>query len=138
MGGILRRTYSIAKWVHWDDEVHAAVQDFRTRFNLTPNILLSSEATLARIDMAVKKKKVRGPNGEEAPEDGYTPISIFTGPDYELEFFTDEALPTGHFSLLWDDDPDGGDAEDVPDEDTEDAESRIAGQKTCFSSPSAS
>ena len=125
MGGILRRTYSIAKWVGWDDEVHAAVQEFRVRFSLAPNILLTSEVTLARIDMAAKKKKLRGPNGEEAPEGEYTPISIFTGPDYELEFFVDDALPTRRFSLLWDDDPGGGDGDDVPDEDTDDADSSV-------------
>ena len=125
MGNILRRTYSITSWVAWDDEVHEAAQEFRGRFSLAPNILLTSEVTYARIDMAVKKEKLRGPNGEPAPEDEYTPISIFTGPDYELELFVDDALPTCRFSLLWDDDPGGGDGEDVPDEDTDDVDSVV-------------
>ena len=122
MGDILRRTYSITNWVGWDDEVHAAVQEFRVRFRLAPNILLTTEATYARIDMVAKKKKLSGPNGEPASENEYTPISIFTGPDYELEFCVDDALPTSRFSLIWDDDPSGGDGEDVPDEDTEDVD----------------
>ena len=125
MGSILRRTYSITKWVGWDDEIHAGVQEFRARFSLAPNILLTSEVTLARIDMASTKEKLRGPNGEPAPKGEYTPISIFTGPDYELEFFVDEALPTRRFSLLWDDDPGGGDGDDVPDEDTDEADSSV-------------
>ena len=138
MGGILRRTYSITKWVDWDDEIHGAVQEFRERFSLAPNILLTSEVTFARIDMAAKKEKLRGPNGEPAPEGEYTPISLFTGPDYDLGLFVDDALPTGRFSLLWDDDPDGGDEEDVPDEDTDVASGatriqQLSSQKQSFS-----
>ena len=45
-------------------------------------------------------------------------MACFRGPDYELEFCVDDALPTGAFSLIWDDDPDG-DGEPVPDEDTD-------------------
>ena len=125
MGDILRRSYSITSWVGWDDQIHDAVQEFRARFSLAPNILLTSEVTLARIDMASTKEKLCGPNGEPAPKDEYTPISIFSGPDYELEFFVDDALPTCRFSLLWDDDPGGGDGEDVPDEDTDDVDSVV-------------
>ncbi len=125
MGNILRRSYSITKWVGWDDQIHEAVQEFRARFSLAPNILLTSEVTLSRIDMASTKEKLQGPNGEPAPKDEYTPISIFTGPDYELEFFVDDALPTRRFSLLWDDDPGGGDGEDVPDEDTDVVDSSV-------------
>ena len=111
----------------WDDEIHAAVQDFRARFRVAPNILLSSEVTHARIDMVAKKEKLRGPNDERASEGEHTPVFFFSGPDYELDFFVDDALPTGHFSLLWDDDPDGGDEEDVPDEDTAD-EAYVVGE----------
>lgn len=119
MGDILRRTYRIARWARWDDEIHAAVGEFRERFTLAPNLLLASEATHARIDMAAKKRNIRSPDGAPAPEDEYTPLTCFRGPDYELDFCIDDALPTGRFRLLYDDDPDGDGGEPLPDEDTE-------------------
>jgi len=102
MGDILRRTYRITRWAHWDDAIHDAVEDFRERFTLAPNILLASETTHARIDMAAKKKNIRGPDGEEAPEDEHTPIAAFRGEGYELDFCIDENVPTGRFSLICD------------------------------------
>ncbi len=120
MSNILRRTYEITSWATWDDVVHTSVEEFRGRFGLAPNILMTSEVTMARIDMAARKEKLRGPNGERAEEGEHTPVFSFTGPGYELDFCVDELLPTGRFSLLWDDDPDGGDEEDIPDEDTKD------------------
>jgi hypothetical protein len=126
MTDILKRTYGITRWAHWDDEIHAAVQDFRDRFTLAPNILLASEVTHARIDMAAKKENIRGPDGEAAPEGEHTPIGVFGGEGYQLEFCIDDQLPAGRFSLIHDVDPDGGGGEPVPDEDTEEAGAKIS------------
>jgi hypothetical protein len=126
MGDILRRTYRITRWAHWDDTVYDAIEDFRARFTLAPNILLASETTHARIDMAAKKKNIRGPAGEEAPEDEHTPICGFRGEDYELDFCIDENLPAGRFSLIYDADPDGDGGEPVPDEDTEEPGAKLS------------
>ena len=118
MADILRKTYRIARWARWDDEIDAAVRAFRARFSVTPNILLAGETTHARIDMAAAKANISNADGERAEEGEHTPLACFCGPDYELEFCVDDALPTGAFSLIWDDDPDG-DGEPVPDEDTD-------------------
>lgn len=125
MDGILRRTYTITRWADWDDEIHAAAEDFHTRFSVWPNILLASEVTQNRIDMAGKKDKLRGPNGETAPEHEYTPIGGFIGPEYELDFFIDDKLAAGSYSLLYDSDP-GDDGEPVPEEDTSLEDEEIA------------
>lgn len=119
MSDILRRSYDIRRWARWDDEIDRAVEEFRVRFTLTPNILLASEATHARIDMAAKKERIVSPAGEPAPEDEHTPISSFRADTYELTFCIDERLPTGRFSLIHDADPDGDGGEPVPDDDTE-------------------
>ena len=68
MDGILRRTYEIKGWRNWDDDIHAAAEDFHGRFSVWPNILLASEVTQARLDMAVMKDKLREPIPEEDTE----------------------------------------------------------------------
>lgn len=118
MGDIVRRTYTITGWARWDHDIHQAVEDFRERLGHTPNLLLASEVTHARIDMAARKDNILGPEGE-LPDDGeYTPLAAFHGADYTLEFCIDDDVPEGRFSLIYDDDPDGDGGEPVPDDDT--------------------
>lgn len=114
--GVLRRTYEIKSWRTWDDEVHAFACAFKSMFNAYPNVLLASSATLAHIDMAAKKKHVRGPGGERPDETTWTPLESFAGPGYSLAFCIDEHLPGRRISLIYDSDPGGG--LPVPDEDT--------------------
>ena len=114
--GVLRRTYEIKSWRTWDDEVHACACDFKSKFNVYPNVLLASSATLAHIDMAAKKKHVRGPDGERPDETTYAPLDSFSGPGYSLAFCVDERLAGRKLSLIYDPDPGGG--LPVPDEDT--------------------
>ena len=120
MARIIRQTFPIARWARWDDEFHDAVQAFRERFALSPNVLLANETTFARIDMAAAKENVSNADGECAQEGEYTPLACFSGPDYDLDFCIEAALPTGQFSLIYDADPGGDDGEPVPDEDTDD------------------
>ena len=119
MGNVLRRTFQIDRWEHWDHRIHAGVQDFRARFTVTPNILVANEITLARIDMAAAKANIRDRDGVPAEEGAYTPLDSFIGPDYRLDLCIDPNLPDASFSLIYDEDPDGG-GEPVPDEDTPD------------------
>jgi hypothetical protein len=114
---IHRKTYALESWKTWDHELFAHVQDFRDRFRLVPNILLASQVTHARIDMAARKDHVRGDEGEIPGEAEHTQLHSFVGPDFELVFCIDDKLPDRHVSLLYDSDPDGG-GEPVPEEDT--------------------
>jgi hypothetical protein len=114
---IIRRSYRIERWAEWDHELHAFVQDFRRHFRVAPNLLLASEVTFARIDMAAAKRNIESDEGELAAEGEYTPLSAFVGEDYELEFAVATDLADRHVSLLHDTDPDGG-GEEVPHQDT--------------------
>jgi hypothetical protein len=114
---IIRRTYRIERWAEWGHEIHGFVQDFRRHFQVAPNLLLASEVTFARIDMAAAKGNIQNAEGEPALEGEYTPLSAFSGEDYELEFAMVTDLADREVSLIHDDDPDGG-GEEVPDEDT--------------------
>ncbi|MFW5877223.1 MAG: hypothetical protein ACOCXM_10845 [Myxococcota bacterium] len=117
---IHRKTYLLASWRTWDHELVAHVEDFRSRFHVVPNLLLASQITHARIDMAARNDHVLSDEGEPPEEDEYTQLYSFVGPDYELVFCIDDALPDRQVSLIYDSDPDGG-GEPVPDEDTEEA-----------------
>lgn len=105
MSDVLKKTFRFDRWTRWDDEIHAAVQAFRDQLGPTPNILTASEVTHARIDMAAKKANILHEDGHAPGDTEYTPLSCFHGPDYDLDFCVDDSLPTGAFSLLFDDDP---------------------------------
>ncbi len=114
---ILRRSYTIRRWVRWDDELHGFATEFQEVLGVFPNILLANEVTYARIDMAARKQHIRDDDGT-TPQDGeHTPLGSFVGPDYVLEFAIDPRLGDARVSLIYDCDPDGG-GEPVPDEDT--------------------
>lgn len=117
MVGVIRRSYRIEKWPSWDHELHGFVHDFRATLGISPNILLASEVTHARIDLVAKKANLVNPKGEHPEPAEYAALSGFAGPDYHLDFFVDQKLADRAVSLIYDSDPTGG-GEPVPDEDT--------------------
>lgn len=111
-----RTSSRIETWPRWDDEIHAAVEAFRARHGLTPNILLASSVTFARIDLVAKKQRLVDAEGRRPDEHEYAPVSSFAGADYVLEFCLDERLPSSALVLVHDDGGSGeGEPVDVPD-----------------------
>jgi ADP-ribosylglycohydrolase len=126
--GILRRTYRLESWRTWDDELHTFVADFRGQLGIAPNILLASEVTHTRIDMAAKKQNVLDEQGAHPEPAEYAALSGFAGPDYELDFYVDPTLPDRSVSLVYDPDPDGG-GEPVPAQDTREPVSAVGARR---------
>ncbi len=114
----VRRTHAIHDWPRWDDEVHDAVAAFEAAFGLVPNILLAHDSTFRRIELIASKRNIRDDRGERPDDTEYAELGGFNGPGYHLDFCFDERLATGLFVLIFDDDPDDGDEEPIPEEDT--------------------
>jgi hypothetical protein len=114
---INRKTFFISNWRIWDDIINEAVAFFHEYFAIYPTILLASDVTLRRIDMATDRSRVRGPDGKTPAPGTYARIDGFETVLYRLDFYIHDRLPDGYFALLFDSDPDGG--EPIPEEDND-------------------
>ncbi|MBC7458143.1 MAG: hypothetical protein H7235_07685 [Bdellovibrionaceae bacterium] len=121
---ILRKTYQINDWKLWDRQIDTAVADFLQATGKKPNILLADEPTLGRFDFLANQARdnvVRVTEkmilSGELDSEEYRRLSGFKGRDYALEFCIDLQVQSSSFSLIFDANPDGDDAEPVPEED---------------------
>jgi hypothetical protein len=118
---ILRKTYFISDWGLWDRTINEAVREFKLLTGVNPNILLANEETHALLDLAATHLGLENIYRETGQEQVRPQIEEaillggFEGPDYRLEFCVDQALGRDVFSLIFDDNPEGG--EPVPEAD---------------------
>ena len=119
--GFYYQVFHIQNWKKWDEEIDMAVNTFKKKYPVYPNILLASSQTLKMFDMAAftlhpENLIYAGPPEEEPPEPILEPdggIYAFNRDEYILVFCLLEEAPLGYFVLVYDSDPDGG--EDLPD-----------------------
>lgn len=120
---IIRVDEQIKKWTDWDHKIDGAAQNFITRHACAPNILVANEQTLSQIDVVATTCRAHNishiEDGSDLPEGEFASLDSFAGDGYSLMFCIDPELPTKHFSLIFDDDPDG-DGEPLPEDDVED------------------
>lgn len=118
---ILRKTYILKSNTEWDREINEAALDFMVHTGVKPNVLLANDVTYAFIDFVASNVGLanikRSPDQDEDDHitDERISLSAFQGQGYELEFCIDESLGEYEFSLIYDDDVDGG--EPIPAED---------------------
>lgn len=110
---IVRKTYKIQNWSDWDKTIFEAAEHFKSLSGIYPNILLASQNTHMRMDMAANNLKknpstgsIKGPNGDAA--EGFTSIGGFAAGELELDFCIKNDIPRDSFILVYDSDPDGG------------------------------
>jgi hypothetical protein len=114
----------IADFLVWDDTIDSFALKFHKKYNVYPNILLTSEATLKKIDLYAQKHpdRISGPDGEniERSANTYTGLDEFSTSEYSLEFCLDYNLAEGYFILVLDEDPDfGGEPVETKSKETE-------------------
>ncbi|MBF0105472.1 MAG: hypothetical protein HQM16_09115 [Deltaproteobacteria bacterium] len=115
---IIKKTHSIENWKSWDHEIHHAILAFHSHYSFYPNIMLASDITYNRINIAAKKEDVKNDKGEKPDPNMYINLSAFAYKDYHLDFCVDNNLGDKVFSLVYDSEPDGdGDGEPIPEDD---------------------
>lgn len=95
----MRKTYRLRTWKDWDKHIDAAARDFEAEFGVAPNLLVASNVTLRRINVAADKKRVGNAKGE-APTHGYVELKGFLAQDYELVFIEEDEVPENSFALI--------------------------------------
>lgn len=114
---IYRRTYRIDEWLSWDHEIDEFVNDFTLHFLCSPNILLASRPTFARINMIADPDNIANPDGDRPEPGEYAQIGRFDGDGYQLRFCIHPRMHDQQVALLYDSNPDS--KEPLPDEDSE-------------------
>ena len=118
MTRILRRTYQVQSWNSWDHETNGFITDFRERFHIAPHIMLASEVTYSRIDLAANRTdNITNNQGEQPSEGEFASLTSFISGDCTLRLCIDDRFRDRVVVLIHDSDPNGGG--EVPEEDTE-------------------
>ena len=115
----MKRKHVIAGWQTWDDQVNGFVGLFRQRFGVAPNLLVASQPTLARIDIAADKANTVDSLGNHPEPAEYAPLACFRGPDYQLDFCVMDELADNEVLLVYDSNPDDDGGEPVPQPETD-------------------
>lgn len=108
---LFRGTYQITSWGEWDKTVHEAVADFKKRCRLIPNLLMASDQTFRRVDLAANanRQNIAGDDRLAPPESvPFIELSGFGGNGYILDMVIGNQVPMDSFLLIYDSDPDGG------------------------------
>ncbi|MBF0103891.1 MAG: hypothetical protein HQM16_01075 [Deltaproteobacteria bacterium] len=114
---IIKKTHHIEGWKSWDHEIHHAILAFHSHHSFYPNIMLASDITYNRINMAANKENMENDEGERPEANMYVNLSGFATEKYRLGFCVDNTLDDKVFSLVYDTNPDG-DGEPIPEDDT--------------------
>lgn len=120
----------------WDKQIDEAVREFKSATGKTPNILLANDPTLGRFDFLanqarenIVRTKLPGLEPSIIKPTDWRELSGFQGKDYNLEFCIDAKLGESHFSLIFDENPDGDGGEPVPELDNVNLSRRTGGRK---------
>lgn len=110
---VWRKTYKITRWIKWDQIISKSAEDFREKTGVRPNLLLASEATLKRIDLAAynssqdeTRGSIRNPSG--VIPDATVSLEGFKAGELNLDFCIKDDAPTSSFILVYDANPEGG------------------------------
>lgn len=120
------KKYQLSSWNDWDHMVANSIDDFFQSFSLYPTILLANSFTYSQIDFITtinpeKKKNIhkilendsdQNSNSMTFNEKENVGLASFRKGTCELDFAVDQELKDREFSLVYDDEPDWGDADD--------------------------
>ncbi len=102
-----RRSFQIAHFGIWDDEIHRNATIFRSRHGCWPNVAYCGDDTLDLISRHVAagpmRRHVRGENDEAPAVDEFFSLSEFQGPDYALDLRIVDDLDLGILLLTFED-----------------------------------
>jgi hypothetical protein len=86
----MRDNYKIKSWKRWQQYFVDSIEDFKTKHNRYPDLLLVSASTHKRINTAAA-----GLNGK------YRKVDFFETDKYKLNVFIEEEVPNNSFDLSY-------------------------------------
>ena len=108
---VISMPFTLSSYRTWNHEIFAAIQRFMYRHQVPPQIILTNERTGQRIDVAMSAELI-----EEGKVDQLKEIGVFSCRLADLEFCLDNTLAERHCLLVYDDDAEFVDRDELEEE----------------------
>lgn len=103
------KQYTIQNYTSWNHELHSFIRDFISKFDLTPNIALTNDLTLDRINLVMSTELINEGKTRESKS-----LETFVCDLGTVDFCLDRKLKEKEVTLVFDDEaefyPDDGES----------------------------